>query len=126
MPSGFLEFGLNTVQGTAASQRRFQLIDRLTLRMLATRALVLWLLIRIVLAVLGAFAGAGDLGTELGAEPILAPIVGVVFLIDLHATRETTFLANLGVGARHAFAIAIGVTVVMEALIGLIARLVLR
>jgi len=113
------------VQGTAVSHKRFHIIDRLTLRTLAVRALVLWLLIRMMVTVLSAFAGAGTLGLE-SAALIMAPLVGVVFLIDLHATRETTFLANLGVGARHAFAIAVAVTIAMETSIGLIARLVLH
>jgi hypothetical protein len=105
---------------------RFHIIDHLTLRTLAVRALVLWLLLRLVVATVGAFADVAALGLEPGPALLLAPVVGVVFLIDLHATREITFLANLGFGARHAFAIAIGVTIVMEALIGLTTRLVLR
>jgi hypothetical protein len=101
------------------------MIDRLTVRTLAVRSLILCVLIRATVTFLGVLLGMGGFGLEPGAGLMLAPVVGGVFLIDLHATRETTFLANLGVGARHAFAIAVVVTIAVEIVIAVIALLVL-
>lgn len=93
-------------------------MDRLTRRSLVVRSLVIWLVLRIAFtAANNMIPVPGDspgLRLEPAVVPLFAVCVGVAAVLDLRALGEDTLLANLGVGARHVFAVAFGLSVVLE------------
>ena len=96
---------------SGATPFRLKPFDGPTVRGLAGRALVLWILVRITFGLFAALlAAAIDASTS--ASSSIAPNLGIVLVatflsdVDVRATRETLFLAHLGIGRRHIAAIA--------------------
>ncbi len=88
-------------------------IGRRTARTLLVRSVFLWAVLRLVIAAGGSALGVG-FAIAPAVIPLFAAVVGLVLVVDLKGVREDLFLANLGVGARHAFAIAFTASLTLE------------
>lgn len=96
------------------------MVDPVTRRALFLRAFGLWLAVRLVFTALSGLAGSGIRLAPL-VIPLFAGVVGATALIDLRAVRDDTFLADLGIGARHVFGAAFVLALLVESAIALIA-----
>jgi hypothetical protein len=106
--------------------------DLPTLGRLAVRAVVLDFLIRAALAAALMF---GDIGIDpleiVRPSPPFAPeslavacVAGGLLCLDVKVTREALFLAHLGIGLRHAFAVGVAAAATAEAAASLLVRAV--
>ncbi len=77
------------------------------------RSVFLWAVLRLVIAAGGSALGVG-FAIAPAVVPLFAAVVGLVLVVDLKGVREDLFLANLGVGARHVFAIAFTASLTLE------------
>lgn len=114
---------MSTVQGTASSTTRFQRPDPITLRALLVRSFGLWIGARLLYMLVAAY-GSLPVGIVPAGAPLFALAVGGLAIVDLRALRDDIFLADLGVGARHVFAIAAAVALACEILVAVLGGLV--
>lgn len=109
--------------------------DGPTVRRLARRGVLAWLGVRCALAIVPLVSGAppalptpaGSGGvSDIPAAPLyallspktwgIAAAAGGLLAVDTRATREATFLAHLGIGGRHVFALGAAAACLTEAI----------
>ena len=88
---------------------------------LLPRAVAIWALIRLSVAMLPLGIG-GPIGSLSPSAPIVALVCGAVGLVDIRVRRERILWANLGVRAVLIFVVYGAAGAVMEALVALVLR----